>query len=79
MEDPEDRIPTALEMQRALEQAMFDVGEQTSTADVADFMMAHLGDRIDARHRVVEQAVTAARERARHMRGDGSGSGVSSP
>ncbi len=59
----DERIATSRDMQRALEQAMRDAGMATSTSDVADFATHYLGDRIEARHRAIQQALTDASER----------------
>ncbi len=62
----EERIPTALEMQRALEQAMVDAGVMTTAADVAQFTTQYLADRIESRRRAIDKALLAASTRTPH-------------
>jgi serine/threonine protein kinase len=83
VDSPTERISSALDLQRALEQAMIDAGVQTSIADVADLISEHLGDRIEARRKAIEQALVAASERVQsssvpplHAAKGGSASGV---
>lgn len=63
--DPELRMASASEMQRAIENAMVEANLQTSTADVAAFVALHLTDRAEARRKAVTLALEAAGERGR--------------
>src|SRR5262249_36812553 len=55
----EERYPTALEMQRALEAAMT---APTTTTDVAAFLQEHLSGRLETRRREIADALRAAAE-----------------
>jgi serine/threonine-protein kinase len=61
--NPADRYPTALEMHRALEEAMVKAGQRVPAASVAAFLETHLGDRAAARRRAVLLATEAASAR----------------
>jgi len=63
--DPDKRIATAAELQKAIEGAMADAWINTSTADVAAFLDAQLADRAENRRKAVELALKAAAERAK--------------
>lgn len=63
--DPEHRIATAAEFQRRLEAALVATSSVASTADVAAFVRARLGDRAEQRHQAVDLALEAAADRAR--------------
>jgi serine/threonine protein kinase len=67
VDNPDERIRTAYELQRALEQAMFDAGVMTTTSDVAELCAQYLSDRIEARRRSVQKALQAASERGTTM------------
>ena len=57
----EERFPTALEMQRALEA---NLTAPTTTTDVATFLQEHMSSRLEGRRREIAEAVRAADERA---------------
>jgi serine/threonine protein kinase len=57
----EERFPTALEMQRALEACL---SAPTTTTDVATFLQEHMASRLEGRRREIAEAVRAADERA---------------
>ncbi len=57
----EERFPTALEMQRALEA---NLTAPTTTTDVATFLQEHMASRLEGRRREIAEAVRAADERA---------------
>jgi serine/threonine protein kinase len=57
----EERFPSALEMQRALEACLT---APTTTTDVATFLQEHLSQRLEARRREIAEAIRAADERA---------------
>jgi serine/threonine-protein kinase len=61
--DPDARFPTAAGMQRALEGAMKELDETTTTEDVASFLRRELPELADGRRGVVTKAVEEARER----------------
>lgn len=63
--DPNQRIPTAAEMQHRLEHAIAASGVTTTTQDVVAYVKKHLGDRAEARKQAVELALEAAADRAR--------------
>ena len=63
--DPDERIQTAAELQRAIESLMIAAGCHTTTGDVARFVHEHLGERAEARRKSVELALTASAERKR--------------
>jgi serine/threonine-protein kinase len=64
--DPDDRFPTAAGLQRALESAMKELGEPTTSDDVGSFLRATFPELEDRRRRLVTQAVEAAQERHSH-------------
>ncbi|MEZ4312933.1 MAG: serine/threonine-protein kinase [Polyangiaceae bacterium] len=57
----EERFPTTLEMQRALEACL---SAPTTTTDVATFLQEHMSARLESRRREIAEAVRAADERA---------------
>ena len=57
----DERYPTALEMQRALESCL---ATPTTTTDVATFLQEHMSARLETRRREIAEAVRAADERA---------------
>jgi eukaryotic-like serine/threonine-protein kinase len=57
----DERFPTALEMQRALEGCLT---TPTTTTDVATFLQEHMSARLEARRREIAEAVRVADERA---------------
>jgi serine/threonine-protein kinase len=61
--NPDDRFATAAEMQIALEEAMLEVQIATTTAHVAAFLEAQVGDRARARKKSVETALAVANRR----------------
>jgi serine/threonine protein kinase len=61
--DAEDRYATALELNLALESAMIEIGEPTSTVVVAHYTAQLLADRKLARKRAVDTALAAAHQR----------------
>ena len=61
--DPDSRFPTAAGMQRAIEGTMKELGESTSTEDVAGFLRAELPELATRRREAVGKAVEEARER----------------
>ncbi|WP_394848817.1 protein kinase [Pendulispora brunnea] len=63
--DPEERIQTAAELQRAIESLMITAGCHTTAGDVAAFVHEHLGERAEARRKAVELALAASAERKR--------------
>lgn len=60
--DPSNRYATAASMRDALERAMIDVGAPTTTAGVAAYLDAHLGERAAKRRKAIDAALIAARE-----------------
>ncbi|MBI2394444.1 MAG: serine/threonine protein kinase [Deltaproteobacteria bacterium] len=82
--DPDRRIPTALDLQHALEEAMNRTGLGATHTEVAAFLREHLADRAAARKQAIDLALAAAAERARvaqvlAMPASDSASGVSHP
>jgi serine/threonine protein kinase len=63
--DPDNRVATAADMQKAIESAMIEAKIQTSTSDVAAFVAEHLTERAEARKKAVSLALEAAAERGR--------------
>ena len=64
--DPDRRSPgSAVEMQRALERVMLDIGHATSVDDVASFARPYLVERAEARKKALDTALRAAAERRR--------------
>ena len=63
--DPDSRVATAAQLQKAIESAMVEAKIQTSTSDVAAFVAEHLTDRAQARKKAVALALDAATERGR--------------
>jgi len=61
--DADARFPTAAGMQRGLEAAMKELGETTTSEDVAAFIRSELPDLANKRRDVVAKAVDQARER----------------
>lgn len=61
--DPDARFPTAAGMQRALEGAMKDLGENATSHDVASFLRTELPDLVRRRREAVGAAIEEARER----------------
>jgi serine/threonine-protein kinase len=61
--DPDARFPTAAGMQRGLEAAMKELGETTTSEDVAAFLRSELTDLANKRRDIVARAVDQARER----------------
>jgi serine/threonine-protein kinase len=61
--DPDDRFPTAAGLQRALESAMKELGEPTTSDDVGGFLRATFPELEERRRRLVTQAIEAAQER----------------
>jgi serine/threonine-protein kinase len=61
---PEDRPATAAELARALEQALGELGETVTSADVAAFCAKHVIDRTEARKAAIAAALSVADERA---------------
>ncbi len=57
---PEDRWPTAAEVQRQLEKAMTQADCQTTTSDVAAFVAEHLPERQANRRETIERSILAA-------------------
>jgi eukaryotic-like serine/threonine-protein kinase len=57
------RFPTAAGMQRALEAAMKELGEATTSEDVAAFLRTELPELAQRRKEILNKAVEAARER----------------
>ncbi|MDP8999009.1 MAG: protein kinase [Myxococcota bacterium] len=65
--DPDARFPTAAGMQRALEGAMKDLGENSTSHDVASFLRTELPDLACRRREAVSAAIEEARERGAHV------------
>ncbi|MGH7297539.1 MAG: serine/threonine protein kinase, partial [Polyangiaceae bacterium] len=61
--DPDARFPTAAGMQRAVEAAMKELGESTTSEDVAAFLRSELPELAQKRREVVNRAVDEARDR----------------
>ena len=61
--DPDSRFPTAAGMQRAIEAAMKELGETTTSEDVAAFLRSEMPELAGKRKEVVNRAVDDARER----------------
>jgi serine/threonine protein kinase len=61
--DPEKRIATAADLQKAIENAMAEAWVTTSTGEVAAYVAEHLAERADNRRKAVELALKAAAER----------------
>lgn len=61
--DPRDRFATALELNLAIENAMIEINEPTTTATVAAYTSNLLAERKMARRRAVENALEQARSR----------------
>jgi serine/threonine protein kinase len=61
--DVDARFPTAAAMQRALEAAMNDMDQATTSEDVAAFLRSELPELAQRRKDIVQQAVEEARER----------------
>jgi serine/threonine-protein kinase len=61
--EPEDRFSSALELNLALEGAMVEIGEPTTTAIVAHYTGQLLADRKTARRRAVDTALDQAKKR----------------
>jgi serine/threonine protein kinase len=61
--DPDARFPTAAGMQRALEAAMKELGESSTSEDVAAFLRSELPELADKRRQLVSKAVEEARTR----------------
>jgi hypothetical protein len=72
--DPDARFATALDLNRALERAMTELGEPTSIAVVEGYTMQLLAERKAARRRSVEDALARADGRG-HERTPGTGGG----
>jgi len=62
--DVDSRFPTAAAMQRALEVAMNEMGESTTSEDVAAFLRSELPELAQMRKGIVAKAVDEARDRA---------------
>ena len=62
--DVDLRFPTAAAMQRALEAAMNEMGEATTSEDVAAFLRSELPELAQRRKGIVQKAVDEARDRA---------------
>jgi serine/threonine-protein kinase len=71
--DPDARFPTAAGMQRAVEAAMKELGESTTSEDVAAFLRSELPELAQKRREIVSKAVEEARDR-----GAASGSAIKS-
>jgi len=65
--DPDKRIATAAELQKAIEHAMSEAWVNTSTADVASFLADHLAERTRNRRKAVDLALKAAAEREKML------------
>jgi eukaryotic-like serine/threonine-protein kinase len=63
--NPAERWQTAEEIQTRLERAMLEIGQPTTASTVAAFMAQHFGERSAARHRTIDTAIKAIRERKR--------------
>jgi serine/threonine-protein kinase len=61
--DADARFPTAAGMQRALEAAMKEMGEATTSEDVAAFLRTELPELAQRRKEILNKAVEEARER----------------
>jgi serine/threonine-protein kinase len=61
--DVDSRFPTAAGMQRALEAAMKELGEATTSEDVAAFLRSELPEMANRRREIVHKAVDEARDR----------------
>jgi hypothetical protein len=61
--DPDARFPTAAGMQRAVEAAMKELGESTTSEDVAAFLRSELPELAQKRREVVNRAVDESRDR----------------
>jgi serine/threonine-protein kinase len=61
--DVDSRFPTAAGMQRALEAAMKELGEATTSEDVAAFLRSELPELAGRRREIVHKAVDDARDR----------------
>jgi len=61
----DERIATAADLQRHLEEVMIAIGEPTTVADVASYVGSQLADRAEARRRAVDTALRASADRAR--------------
>ncbi|HEY6463670.1 MAG TPA: serine/threonine-protein kinase, partial [Polyangiaceae bacterium] len=61
--DPDARFPTAAGMQRAVEAALKELGESTTSEDVAAFLRSELPELAQKRREIVSRAVEEARER----------------
>jgi serine/threonine-protein kinase len=62
---PERRFSSAAEMRDAIEAAMLDARVATTMADVASFVVEHLGERTAKRRQTIDFALAAAAERER--------------
>jgi serine/threonine protein kinase len=62
--DVDQRFPTAAAMQRALEAAMNEMDEATTSEDVAAFLRSELPELAQRRKGIVQKAVDEARDRA---------------
>jgi len=62
--NPDDRFSTAAAMQRALENAMKDIGESATSEDVAAFVRSALPELAERRRAFVGQAISQARDRS---------------
>jgi serine/threonine-protein kinase len=61
--DADDRFPTAAGMQRALEGAMLELGDSTTSEDVASFLRSSLPELVERRRELVVRAIEDARLR----------------
>jgi eukaryotic-like serine/threonine-protein kinase len=61
--DPDVRFPTAAGLQRALEAAMKELGESTTTEDVAAFLRTECPELSTSRKNIVGKAIDAAKSR----------------
>ena len=68
--DVDARFPTAAGMQRALEAAMKELGDATTSEDVAAFLRSELPELSNKRREIVNRAVDEARERGTPASGE---------
>jgi serine/threonine protein kinase len=64
--DPDDRFPTAAGLQRALESAIKELGESTTSDDVGAFLRTTFPELAERRRKLVAQGIDAAQQRISH-------------
>jgi serine/threonine protein kinase len=65
--DANDRFATALELRRALEMAMTELGLVASSSELSSLLQEHLADRFQRRREEIDRALRAAEERDRQL------------